>query len=107
MGLSFISFPGLRLSILLVRCSVRQARVLVMSQWSSLQPALAQVSLPAFLCSMFVQTLGKLAYQVAPLLPGYVYSGPGLGSVNGCLCSSVYYSLLNACAFCQGQGIET
>ena len=93
--------------VFFVRCSVRQARVLAMLQWSSLLPALAQVSLPSFLCSMFVQTLGNLAYQVGPLLPGYLYSGPFLGYINGCLCSSVYYSLLNACAFCQGQGIET
>jgi hypothetical protein len=38
-----------------------------------------------------------------PLQPGYVYLGPTQPDANSCRCSSVYYSLLSACAYCQNQ----
>jgi len=79
-----------------------------MSQWSLLQSAIAQVSVPAFLRSLFVQTFENLAYQLSPLRPttgNLQYLGPYKGSDTTCLCNSVYYSLLSACAYCQGGSI--
>jgi hypothetical protein len=43
------------------------------------------------------------AFTLAPLLPGYVYLGPTQLAANSCRCSTVYYSLLSACAYCQNQ----
>jgi len=40
---------------------------------------------------------------VPPLASGLVYLGPTLGYGNGCRCSSVFYSLLSACALCQSD----
>src|SRR5258708_2052931 len=97
----------------LVRCSVRQARALAISHWNLLQPVqIAQVSFPAFLYSVFDQIVENLGngtspYQVYPLSPGYYYRGPSLGYGDGCLCSSVYYSMQSACATCQGGDIPT
>ncbi len=42
-------------------------------------------------------------FNLQPLLPGYVYLGPTVANANSCRCSSVYYSLLSACAYCQGR----
>lgn len=44
----------------------------------------------------------NLAYQFAPISLGWHYIGPWVGYDNSCLCSSVLYSLLSACANCQG-----
>jgi len=38
-----------------------------------------------------------------PLDPGYVYVGPTQATANSCRCSSVYYSLVSACGYCQGR----
>jgi hypothetical protein len=43
------------------------------------------------------------AFTLDPLLPGYVYLGPTQLAANSCRCSTVYYSLLSACAYCQNQ----
>jgi len=43
------------------------------------------------------------AFTLDPLLPGYVYLGPTRLAANSCRCSTVYYSLLSACAYCQNQ----
>jgi len=37
---------------------------------------------------------------------GTYYTGPHLGYGSICLCNSVYYSLLSACAYCQGGSIR-
>jgi hypothetical protein len=42
-------------------------------------------------------------FNLSPLSPGYVYLGPSVANANSCRCSSVYYSLLSACAYCQGR----
>jgi len=42
-------------------------------------------------------------YSVEPLLPGNLYLGPTRFDGNSCLCSTVFYSLLSACAYCQGH----
>jgi len=43
------------------------------------------------------------AFTLAPLEPGFVYLGPTTLTANACRCSTVYYSLLSACAYCQNQ----
>ncbi|KAK0499279.1 hypothetical protein EDD18DRAFT_848689 [Armillaria luteobubalina] len=41
-----------------------------------------------------------------PALPsGYHYSGFGPGNEQDCVCNTVYYSLLNVCAACQGGSV--
>ncbi|KDR73491.1 hypothetical protein GALMADRAFT_251199 [Galerina marginata CBS 339.88] len=42
-------------------------------------------------------------FTLAPLDPGFVYLGPQPANANSCRCSSVYYSLLSACAVCQDR----
>ncbi|EDR14361.1 uncharacterized protein LACBIDRAFT_306125 [Laccaria bicolor S238N-H82] len=42
-------------------------------------------------------------FTLSPLAPDYVYLGPSVANANSCRCSSVYYSLLSACANCQGR----
>lgn len=42
-------------------------------------------------------------FTLAPLAPGFVYLGPPPENANSCRCSSVYYSLLSACAVCQDR----
>ncbi|KAF8969854.1 hypothetical protein BDZ97DRAFT_1792997 [Flammula alnicola] len=42
-------------------------------------------------------------FTLAPLQPGFVYLGPNVANANSCRCSSVYYSLLSACAACQDR----
>ncbi|KAJ7271979.1 hypothetical protein B0H12DRAFT_672587 [Mycena haematopus] len=46
----------------------------------------------------------KSEFVVAPLGPGEYYPGPSLEQSNPCRCSSVFYSLLSACAICQSKG---
>ena len=48
-------------------------------------------------------TAKYLEFNLEPLDFGYVYSGPTQANQNSCRCSSVYYSLLSACGFCQGR----
>ncbi|PBK78253.1 hypothetical protein ARMSODRAFT_947129 [Armillaria solidipes] len=45
-------------------------------------------------------------FTVTPLSDGQLYSGPTLEQANVCRCSSVFYSLVSACAFCQGNIYE-
>ncbi|KXN92203.1 hypothetical protein AN958_08656 [Leucoagaricus sp. SymC.cos] len=40
-------------------------------------------------------------FTLTPLEPGFVYLGPSKITQNSCRCSSVYYSMLSACAACQ------
>ncbi|KAF5330578.1 hypothetical protein D9619_005902 [Psilocybe cf. subviscida] len=42
-------------------------------------------------------------FTLAPLGDGFVYLGPDVLNATPCRCSSVYYSLLSACAFCQDR----
>jgi hypothetical protein len=42
-----------------------------------------------------------------PRKPGEAYSGPSESESNPCLCSSVLYSMLSACAICQGATLDT
>lgn len=44
------------------------------------------------------------AFNVDSLPPGGSYERPGQGpGDNSCMCSTVTYSLISACAICQGQ----
>ena len=40
-------------------------------------------------------------FDLVPLPPGYVYTGPPREFATPCRCSSVYYSMLSACGYCQ------
>ncbi|KAF9053188.1 hypothetical protein BJ165DRAFT_844765 [Panaeolus papilionaceus] len=40
---------------------------------------------------------------IPPLQNGQTYPGPAELLTTSCICSSVYYSMLSACAFCQGR----
>lgn len=42
-------------------------------------------------------------FSLAPLQPGFIYLGPSQTGADSCRCSTVYYSLLSACAVCQNQ----
>ncbi|KAF8911957.1 hypothetical protein CPB84DRAFT_1841675 [Gymnopilus junonius] len=42
-----------------------------------------------------------------PLKPGFEYLGPDPSDANSCRCSTVYYSLLSACATCQNADFIT
>ena len=70
--------------------------------WQQLlgEPVLMAVSLTAV---NFLHRLTQCssAFTLAPLEPGFVYLGPTIISANSCRCSTVYYSLLSACAYCQ------
>lgn len=57
-------------------------------------------------CSIASSLMGACTsstYTVVPLEIGQIYDGPWKGSDTPCLCSSVYYSLLSTCAFCQSR----
>jgi hypothetical protein len=43
------------------------------------------------------------AFTLDPLQPNFVYLGPTQITANSCRCSTVYYSLLSACAYCQNE----
>ncbi|KAF5313148.1 hypothetical protein D9619_002646 [Psilocybe cf. subviscida] len=45
--------------------------------------------------------------SIPPLLPSQLYLGPQLNRTTDCQCSSVYYSVLSACALCQGAGVSS
>ena len=46
----------------------------------------------------------NIEFNLEPLPSSdYEYIGPTVDNVNSCRCSSVYYSLLSACAYCQGR----
>jgi hypothetical protein len=42
-------------------------------------------------------------FTLTPLEEGFIYRGPSVANANRCRCSSVYYSMLSACAYCQGR----
>lgn len=64
---------------------------------------LVQVSTFRGLSPYHSLTTLPLAFTLAPLDPGFVYLGPDIPNANACRCSSVYYSLLSACADCQDR----
>ncbi|TFK62711.1 hypothetical protein BDN72DRAFT_377456 [Pluteus cervinus] len=46
-------------------------------------------------------------YSVTPISPTQIYAGPTLALANTCLCSTAFYSMLSACAFCQFSAYES
>jgi len=46
-------------------------------------------------------------FSLPALTPTQIYAGPSIGVGTPCRCNTVYYSTLNACALCQGAGIDT
>ncbi|KAF8587080.1 hypothetical protein K439DRAFT_1631062 [Ramaria rubella] len=45
-------------------------------------------------------------FNIPPLAPGRIYTGPLIGGSNVCTCSSVTYSMVAACGACQGAEVE-
>ncbi|KAF9023803.1 hypothetical protein BDZ89DRAFT_1136447 [Hymenopellis radicata] len=45
------------------------------------------------------------SFNIQYLPAGYYYSGIGATFATTCVCNTVYYSLLNVCAACQGGGV--
>ena len=54
----------------------------------------------------YCRLISFAAIDLAPLPPHYAYTGPDLEYVNKCECSTVGYSLINACVACQGQSTD-
>lgn len=57
-------------------------------------------------CDIAASLLGVCAPGAGPLPqlpPGYYYVGPTVQSRNECSCSTVYFSMLSACAVCQSR----
>ncbi|TFK59659.1 hypothetical protein BDN72DRAFT_944079 [Pluteus cervinus] len=46
------------------------------------------------------------AYSIPPLAATQIYTGPTLALANTCRCSTAFYSMLSACAFCQSGTYE-
>jgi hypothetical protein len=96
--------PGL--TAFLFSHSILSAKMRAQSQRSLCQRVMRAVSLfarlvlscvgePYFPLSVFI---------VDPLRPGYSYTGPsGIDDSDLCKCSTVGYSLISACAGCQGE----
>ena len=52
---------------------------------------------------VLLELLEHAGFNLEPLPSGYVYSGPRPESATSCRCSSVFYSTLSACGYCQGR----
>ncbi|KAH6918420.1 hypothetical protein BKA70DRAFT_1247150 [Coprinopsis sp. MPI-PUGE-AT-0042] len=75
------------------------ARCLVQDDWSFNSDGLSPCDVAAELAGVCAAT----TFTLEPLEPGFIYLGPTRTNVNACRCSSVYYSMLSACAECQGN----
>jgi len=71
-----------------------------MSQRNLLQSVLINVRLLVLNLCVRMEVKTNLAYNWDP---DVVYSGPYLANQTSCMCNSVTYSLLSACAHCQGR----
>lgn len=58
---------------------------------------------PCLVAAQLAEVCTTRGFTLEALQPGYIYLGPTRAQVNACRCSSVYYSLLSACAECQGN----
>ncbi|GJJ15606.1 hypothetical protein Clacol_009884 [Clathrus columnatus] len=68
----------------------------------TLGPVAAQCSNNASIASALAQACAPDLPQIPPLLPGNAYSGPAdPDQSDQCICSSVTYSMVAACAYCQ------
>ena len=50
--------------------------------------------------------LEHAGFNLDPLPSGYVYAGPRTESATSCRCSSVFYSMLSACGYCQSRNYQ-
>ncbi|TFK30079.1 hypothetical protein FA15DRAFT_663423 [Coprinopsis marcescibilis] len=62
---------------------------------------------PCFVATQLAGACVGGDFRLPPLGEGFVYLGPNREVVNACRCSSVYYSVLSACAECQGRNWVT
>ncbi|KAJ7581075.1 hypothetical protein C8J56DRAFT_256370 [Mycena floridula] len=62
---------------------------------------------PCLVAAHLQSTCVSGSYSLAALGPNSHYIGPARDQANPCQCSSVVYSLMSACAACQGQNYDS
>ena len=65
-----------------------------------------QTGVSILLLTLVLNLLEHAEFDLDPLPSGYVYAGPPTEFANSCRCSSVYYSMLSACGYCQGRSFK-
>lgn len=63
---------------------------------------MAVVSCPALLLPLCRLKFSSSEFGIPPLPSGIMYGGPTAAQSNLCECNTVVYSLVSACAACQG-----
>ncbi|KAF8627623.1 hypothetical protein AX15_004321 [Amanita polypyramis BW_CC] len=58
---------------------------------------------PCEVAEILAGSCDPAGFNIPPLPSGQVYFGPTSSQANSCQCSSVFYSLLSACALCQDR----
>ncbi|KAF9556559.1 hypothetical protein CPC08DRAFT_91335 [Agrocybe pediades] len=58
---------------------------------------------PCELASTLIQPCVGAPFPIPPLVQNFTYGGPQQGKDLPCTCNTVVYSLLSACAICQGH----
>ncbi|KAF9013968.1 hypothetical protein BDQ17DRAFT_1404376 [Cyathus striatus] len=58
---------------------------------------------PCEIATQLGSVCSENSFLIQPLSVGFVYQGPTLENANQCRCSSVFYSLVSACAACQDR----
>ena len=61
------------------------------------------VSCPVLLSTLCRLKFLSLEFDIQALPPGRMYGGPTAAQSNLCECNTVVYSLVSACAACQGS----
>ncbi|KAG8217874.1 hypothetical protein J3R82DRAFT_6040 [Butyriboletus roseoflavus] len=59
---------------------------------------------PCTVAAYLLSTCNNGQYTVFPLASNAEYSGPGVGEGNTCICNSITYCTMSACAACQDHG---
>jgi len=62
---------------------------------------------PCDIASALANVCVGTGFALQALPPNFVYLGPDQANANSCRCSTVYYSLLSACAVCQDANFIT
>lgn len=58
---------------------------------------------PCYVAASLESTCRNGQFEIPALPPGSMYGGPYGGQGNTCICSTIVYSLVSACAGCQGS----
>ncbi|KAF9265611.1 hypothetical protein L218DRAFT_957211 [Marasmius fiardii PR-910] len=104
--ISLVVIPFVLLGVTLPRAAAQSTNatcILASLQWSQNS---AQQS-PCAVASSLIGVCNGGPYNVQSLPAGQVYLGPSIDAANGCLCSTVTYSLMSACSLCQNGTIAS